>query len=176
MKKLLVIISLLIVSCVAVAQDNGAVMKPNYRKIARVVKSHKSPYYLDSLEARFSRCDTTMTVDDLRCLYFGGGDVSLRDAWRRYQLLLGRFGRHGGRANDAWWQYQMLLTAVWSTGDGSEENPLYVKDYEDFLFVSEQENPGNTLAKLNTAPRCSRLCKTAHPMPDGSWRWYCYRK
>lgn len=115
------------------AQDNGTIMKPNCRKIARVVKSPKSPYYLDSLEARFSRCDTTMTVDDLRCLYFGGGDVSLCDVWRRYQLLIGRLGRHSGRANDAWWQYQMLLNAVWSTGNGSKGHPLYVTQMADAI-------------------------------------------
>ena len=113
------------------AQDGGATMKPNYRKIARVVKSPASPYFLDSLEVRFSRCDTTLTVDDLRCLYFGGGEVSLSDAWQRYQLLFSRFGRHGGKANDAWWQYQMLLTAVWSTGDGSKRKPLHVRSRAD---------------------------------------------
>lgn len=158
------------------AQENGATLKPNYRKIARVVKSPKSPYFLDSLQARFDRCDTTMTVDDLRCLYFGGGEVSLRDAWHRYQLLLGRFGRHGGKANDAWWQYQMLLTAVWSTGDGSKENPLYVKDYEDFLFMYNQEYPGETLAKYGKSNRCSRQREVAHPMPDGTWCWFRYRQ
>lgn len=131
MRKTIAIIGLLIVCCVATAQDNGATLKPNYRKIARVVQSPSSPYFLDSLMARFDCCDTSLTVDDLRCLYFGGGDVSLHNAWRRYQLLLSRFGRHGGKANDAWSQYQMLLTAIWSTGDGTKRKPLHVASRED---------------------------------------------
>ncbi len=130
MKRIIAIISLLIVCCAAVAQENGATLKPNYRKIARVVKSPSSPFFLDSLQARFDRCDTSLTVDDLRCLYFGGGDVSLRAAWQRYHLLFSRFG-HRGKANDAWWQYQMLLTAVWSTGDGSKQSPLHVRSRDD---------------------------------------------
>lgn len=131
MKRIIVIISLLIACCAATAQDNGITLKPNYRKIARVVKSPASPYFLDSLEARFDRCDTTLTVDHLRCLYFASGDKNLSNAYRVYKLRSGRFGRQAAQVNTVWTQYQMLTTAVWSTGDGTKRKPLHVVSRED---------------------------------------------
>lgn len=135
MRRLIVVIAILLVPCLAVAQDNGVTMKPNYRKIARVVKSPSSPYFLDSLQARYGRCDTSLTVDDLRCLYFGGGAV-LRDAYGVYSMKSSRFGKQSPQANTAWTQYQMLVTAIWSTGDGTKRNPLHVICAEDAWFAS----------------------------------------
>ncbi len=112
-------------------------MKPNYRKIARVVKSPSSPYFLDSLEARFMRCDTSLTVDDLRCIYFGSSDKKLSNSYRVYSLRAGRFGRQSRQANEAWLYYQMLTTAVWSTGDGSKRKPLHVVSREDAETVAK---------------------------------------
>ena len=132
MRRIIVIIGLLIVPCVAVAQNNGRTLKPNCRKIARVVKSPESPYFIDSLEARFSRCDTTMTVDGLRCLYYSG-HAALASAHQQFLLLSSRFGVTSRRAGDAWWRYQMLLTAVWSSGDGSKRKPLYVTQMDDAI-------------------------------------------
>ena len=120
--------------CTAMRHDGGdapPTLPPDYGRIAQLVRQPSGPFFLDSLQARFDRCDTTLGVDDLRCLYYGGADVSLCDAWQRYRLLLGRFGRHAGKANDAWWQYQMLLTAVWSTGDGSAAKPLHAMSAAD---------------------------------------------
>ena len=117
------------------AQENGVTLKPDYRKIARVVKSPSSPYFLDSLQARYSRCDASMTVDDMRCLYFGGGAV-LRDAYGVYRMKSSRFGMQSPQANTAWTQYQMLVTAIWSTGDGSKRKPLHVLCREDAGFAS----------------------------------------
>jgi hypothetical protein len=130
MKKILLAIALIAFVLPVMAQDNGRTLKPNYRKIAKVVAQPSSPYFLDSLLSRFSRCDNTMTVDDLRCLYYGG-DLSLHDVWQRYQLSSGRFGRQSRQASKAWTQYQMMTTAVWSTGDGSKRKPLYVRSRED---------------------------------------------
>ena len=110
-------------SCTIMAQDNGRTLKPNYRKIARVVKSPSSPYYLDSLEERFSRCDTTLTVDDLRCLYYGGTANMLTASHKALDAAVLRFGMASRRAGIMWWRYQMLTTAVWSTGDGSKRKP-----------------------------------------------------
>ena len=98
MRKLIVIIGLLIMSCTIMAQDNGRTLKPNYRKIARVVKSPSSPYYLDSLEERFSRCDTTLTVDDLRCLYYGGTANMLTASHKALDAAVLRFGMASRRA------------------------------------------------------------------------------
>lgn len=123
-------------SCTIMAQDNGRTLKPNYRKIARVVKSPSSPYYLDSLEERFSRCDTTLTVDDLRCLYYGGAANMLTASHKALDAAVLRFGMASRRAGIMWWRYQMLTTAVWSTGDGSKRNPLYVTGRDDALWVA----------------------------------------
>lgn len=131
MRRLIVAIVILLAPCLAVAQDNGVTLKPNYRKIARVVKSPTSPYFLDSLEARFDRCDTSLTVDDLRCLYFSSSDKTLSNAYRVYKLRSSRFGRNAAQVNTVWTQYQMLTTAVWSTGDGSKSKPLHVVSRED---------------------------------------------
>lgn len=136
MKRLFVIIILSIVSCAVLAQDNGRTLKPNYRKITRVVKSTASPYFLDSLQSRFSRCDTTLTVDDLRCLYYGGETGILYRAHTRLLAVSSRFGTASRQAGVAWWQYQMLTTAVWSTGDGSKRRPLHVTAYDDAKWVA----------------------------------------
>ena len=130
MKKILFIIALIATLFPAMAQDNGRTLKPNYRKIARVVAQPSSPYFIDSLTARFGRCDATLNVDDLRCLYYGG-DVSLSSVWQRYQALSSRFGRQSKQAGRVWTQYQMLTTAVWSTGDGSKRKPLHIRSRED---------------------------------------------
>lgn len=118
------------------AQEGGRTLKPNYRKIARVVRSAASPYYLDSLEVRFSECDTAMTVDHFRCLYYGGTEGMLTAAHSAHRGLSGRFGLHSRQAGAAWWHYQMLLSAVWSTGDGSKRRPLYVTSLSDAVTAA----------------------------------------
>lgn len=117
------------------AQDNGATLPPNYRRIKKEVKRADGPYCYDSLLVRFYRCDTSLTVDDLRCLYFGGEELWLYKSFHHYWQLKGRFGRHQGKVNDAWWQYQMLETAVWSTGNGSKRKPLHVRGADDASFI-----------------------------------------
>ncbi len=155
------------------AQELPPTLPPNYRLIKKVTRDQSSPYFYDSLLARFSRCDTSLTIDDIRCLYFGGNETSVSDTYRRYQLLLSRFGRHQGRANDIWWQYQMLLSAVWSTGDGSEQHPLYVQNLDDIMQLYLLDNPDTS---QTCTRRRGRLIYVAYPLPDGSLRWCCYRK
>ena len=122
---------LVLLSLPVAAQDAGRTMKPNYRKIARVVKSPSSPYFMDSLQDRFARQDTSLTVDDLRCLYYGGESDMLYRTHTRLQAVGARFGMSSRQAGVAWWHYQMLTTAVWSTGDGSKRKPLHVTGYDD---------------------------------------------
>lgn len=131
MRRFFLYILLLLTVMPALAQDNGRTLKPNYRKIARVVKSPSSPYFLDSLVARFDRCDTTLTVDDMRCIYYGCSVVTLGEAYRVYGRRSSRFGRQSPQANAAWTQYQMLVTAIWSSGDGTKRKPLHVASRED---------------------------------------------
>lgn len=171
MRRLFATIFLALATLPIAAQENGQTLPPNYRVISRVVADNHSPYFLDSLQARFWRCDTSLTVDDLRCLYFGGSDVSLADCHRRYQLLLGRFGRHQGKANEAWWQYQMLLTAVWSTGNGSKKHPLHVRDEADLQLLTNLESGGDILRRNGL-----RFVRVRVKMPDGSHFWYSFRR
>ena len=175
MKFIYIFVVVLLVAVVwpLAAQDLPPTLPPNYRLIKKLTKKKDSPYFYDSLAARFDRCDTTLTIDDVRCLYFGGKEVSITDCHRRYKLLISRFGRHQGRANDVWWQYQMLQSAVWSTGDGSEEHPLHVQSYDDFLEFYMLDNPGSTLVRTK---RRGHFSYVAHPLPDGTWRWFCFRK
>lgn len=113
------------------AQDGGTAMKPDYRKIARLVKSPASPYFIDSLAARYHRCDTSLTVDDMRCIYYSRAVTNLCGAYGEYGIRATRFGRQSPQANVAWMQYQMLVTAIWSTGDGTRRKPLHVVCRED---------------------------------------------
>lgn len=132
MKKIVVLMSLLlVVFCAFSQQDAGQTMKPNFRKIARVTRNASSPYYAGTLAMRFQSCDTSLSVDDMRCLYFGGNGLSLSDSFQQYLLLSGRWGRQSRQANDAWTRYQLLTTAVWSTGNGTKRKPLYVMSKED---------------------------------------------
>lgn len=118
------------------AQENGRILKPNYCKIARVTHDTASPYYAVSLTERFSLCDTSLTVDGMRCLYYGG-HVTLASVHQQFLLLSSRFGITSRRAGEAWWRYQMLLSAVWSTGNGSKSKPLHVISRDDAQLVAQ---------------------------------------
>lgn len=159
------------------AQENGVVMKPNYRKIARVVRAPRSPYFLDSLAARFDRIDTTLTVDHFRCLYYGqGADTlyTLRGTYRRYTALVRLHGAESRSAGIAWWQYQMLLTAVWSTGDASQRKPLWLKDYDDYLFFLVHEAPEASDRRMR---RCGGTLRLSHAIGGGlRWHYRCPRR
>ncbi|MBR6292109.1 MAG: hypothetical protein IKR33_04835 [Bacteroidales bacterium] len=141
-KHVLLAISLAMMFLPLLAQDAGLTLPPNYKRIAKEVRKADGPFFYDSLQARFDRCDTSLTVDDLRCLYFGNGDASLCESHRRYWLLYSRFGRHGGAVNDAWTRYQMLVSAVWSTGDGSRRRPLHVNSLDDASFLMASDTEG----------------------------------
>lgn len=136
MKKILLLIALNSMLLVAYAQEAGATMKPNYRKIARVVADPSGPYFMDSLESRFARQDTSLTVDDLRCLYYGGEGGMLSGAHTRLMAVGSRFGMASRQAGVAWWHYQMLTTAVWSSGNGSRRRPLHVTSRDDAQQVA----------------------------------------
>ena len=173
MKRLVIYLVLALTVSGLVAQELPQTLPPNYKLIKKLVKKRNSPYYYDSLLARFNRCDTTFTIDDARCLYYGGTEVSIADCFRRYKLLIGRFGRHEGRANDVWWQFQMLQSAVWSTGDGSEERPLHVQNSEDLNTLDELEGVGDTIARIKVR---GRMVYERRSHPGGFYRWYCYRR
>ena len=179
MKRFALLILWSIMACAAVAQDNPRTLKPDYRKIARFVKSPASPYFMDSLRARFDRCDTTLTVDHLRCLYYGQAAsadtlLTLRSAFRRYSLLVARFGVSSRQAGRAWWQYQMLLNAVWSTGDASRRRPLHLlsEAEADFMVEVEEGLAAGSVGK-SVRRRCGRLDIVFSPASDS--RRLCFR-
>lgn len=127
------------------AQGDSNILPPNYRRIKKEIKKKSGPYYYDTLAARFERCDTTLTVDHLRCLYYSGkaDKISLYDCHHHYYTLMGRFGRHAGKVNTAWTQFQMMVSAVWSTGDGSFSHPLHVRGTDDAGFIIAHDYQGH---------------------------------
>ena len=142
MKRIVLSILLAMMLLPLVAQENGRTLPPNYCRIKKEIAKKNGPYCLDSLQARFDRCDTTLTVDDLRCLYYNPEGPQLLTTYQRYLRLQSRFGRHTGPVNDAWTRYQMLLTAIWSTGDGSRRRPLHVRSLDDSALIIASDNHG----------------------------------
>lgn len=136
--KSIVLLLSMAMAAAAVAQEAGPTLKPNYRKIARVVARPSSPFFADSLEARFARCDTSLTIDHFRCLYYSTADsLALTHAHQRYLLLASRLGSGHRRVGEAWWRYQMLTSAVWSTGNGLKSKPLHVRSEADARVAAE---------------------------------------
>lgn len=143
LKRIVILILLAMISLPLMSQNSATTKAPNYRRINKEIKKVGGLFFLDSLQARFDRCDTTLTIDHIRCLYFGvkkALDMAMIN--HRYLLQVGRFGRHQGKANDTWWQLQMLLSAVWSTGDGSRRHPFYVHDVDDAAFIMASDFEG----------------------------------
>lgn len=137
MKRLLILICLAIIALPLSAQDNGRTLKPNYRKIARVVRQPGGTYNIDSLYRHFSLRDTSMSIDHFRCLYYGGTPSMLTAAHVTLRGVGSRFGLTSRQAGEAWWRYQMLLSAIWSSGDGSKRKPLHVTGHDDAQRVAD---------------------------------------
>ena len=176
MKRIVLFVSLLLAVLPLAAQKAGGFLKPDYRRIAKEVRKPAGPFFLDTLEARFSRCDTALDVDQLRCLYFSGAGPSIADVYRRYMLLVGRLGFHGGRANDTWTQYQMLLSAVWSTGDASRSHPLHVADTGDAAHIIACDGHGDMTCRQYRHRRYMLLCYEANDTGDYDVWFYIRRK
>lgn len=157
------------------AQDAGLTLPPNYKRIAKEVRKADGPFFYDSLQARFDRCDTSLTVDDLRCLYFSDSTILLYETYHRYFKLRSRFGNHAGRVNDAWTQYQMLLTAVWSTGNGSKKQPLHVRGVDDAAFIIASDVRGNMVKEFYVHRRYILLRYVAQDEGDYDV-WFYIRK
>lgn len=145
MKRLLIIIGLLIVSCAAIAQENPTPMPPNYERIQKETTRWFGEFRYKRLAKRFERCDTTMTVDHFRCLYYGAWlrrkhnntDIKVDNYRLQYVLYCDSYGESSPEANHAWWRLQMLLTAIWSSGNGSKEYPFYVTSPQDMFYMIE---------------------------------------
>lgn len=125
------------------SQDNPVPLPPNYERIDKETHRMFGEYRYKRLVKRFERCDTTMTVDHFRCLYYGAWlrrrnnvtDVKVDVYHALYVLDSSFYGSSSVMANRDWWRLQMLLTAVWSSGNGSAEYPFYVTSPDDMIFI-----------------------------------------
>lgn len=131
MKKIVAFIALVSIGFALVAQDAPKTLKPNYRKIARVMKVADGPYFGDSLVAWMERGDRDLDVDQWRCLYYGTDRYSVADAQRRFKLISSRMGLHSPKLQAVKRELNGLQDAVWSTGNGTKKKPLYVRSRED---------------------------------------------
>lgn len=81
MKKLFFLTLLFLVPCVAFSQnDEGenivvgeelSFMAPNYENIKRDISDPSSRFYYPRLLERLAKCDTTLDLEELRCIYYG---------------------------------------------------------------------------------------------------------
>lgn len=82
MRKITASICLAIIAgCQLFAQEYEA---PDYAAIRKQTFNSKSPTYYPSLMQRFVDCDSTLTLDDYRCLYYG---FPLREDFIPYQNI-----------------------------------------------------------------------------------------
>lgn len=138
----LLLFALLLVPMAVWAQDNPTPLPPNYERIREETGRWFGEYNYRRLKKRFDRCDTTMTVDHFRCLYYGAaqrGDTSytLVVCYRSYRRLCDSLGQWHPTTQQAWWRLQMLTAAVWSSGNGSEELPFHVASFRDGVYMKE---------------------------------------
>jgi len=136
----LLLLALLLVPLALQAQDNPAPLPPNYELIKKETGRWFGEYRYKSLVKRFKQCDTTMTVDHFRCLYYGAalrGDSTqtLMHYGRSYRQLTDSLGQWHPTTQREWWRLQMLTAAVWSSGNGSKEHPFYVICGEDERYM-----------------------------------------
>lgn len=141
MKRALLIIYLIIISCIASAQENPAPLPPDYPRIKKETRRWFGDYRYGHLEKLFTRCDSTLTIDHFRCLYYGAAlrsdtNYTLMHLGRHYRHLTDSLGQWHPATQQAWWRLQMLLSAVWSSGNGSEEAPFYVACPDDERYMS----------------------------------------
>ena len=67
----LLLLALLLVPLALQAQDNPAPLPPNYELIKKETGRWFGEYRYSRLVTRFWNCDTNLTVDHFRCLYYG---------------------------------------------------------------------------------------------------------
>lgn len=139
------------------AQDNPAPLPPNYERIQKETHRWFGEYRYNRLVRMFWDCDTTMTVDHYRCLYYGAamrGDTTytLAECHSRYTLKRNLLGQWNPATQEAWWQLQMMLAAVWSSGNGSEEHPFHVASHSDARYMRDDTGDGNIHCMLMGEP------------------------
>ena len=120
------------------AQENPAPMPPNYERIRKETKRWFGEYNYKKLVKRFERCDTTMTVDHFRCLYYGAaqrGDTAYTISNQK-----------------SWWHRVNLIQAVWSSGNGSDTLPFHVATFADARFMRDDTGDSSVRCMLMGRP------------------------
>ena len=176
MKRLLQLTLLALMALPAVAQENPAPLPPNYELIKKVTGRWFGEYRYKSLVKRFERCDTTMTVDHFRCLYYGAalrGDSTqtLMRYGQDFRRLTDSLGMWHPTTQQAWWRLQMLLAAVWSSGNGEREHPFYVSCADDarYMIYECRDMPYdifNNIYPFEYSPTPKMLLESAGLLPD----------
>lgn len=144
------------------AQDNPKPVPPNYERIKKETRRWFGEYRYRSLVRRFERCDTSLTVDHYRCLYYGAalrGDTT-------YTLTV--VGRRDG--NSGWIQLMGLLQAVWSSGNGSDTLPFHVASYADARFMRDDTGDPDVCCSLMGKPLRRRTAARVKPLVPRSGR------
>lgn len=68
MKKIFTVIATIVMGLHAMAQETSA---PDYKQIEKDIQDKNSAFYYPSLKARYAVADKTLTIDELRHLYYG---------------------------------------------------------------------------------------------------------
>lgn len=134
----LLLLALLLVPLALQAQDNPAPLPPNYELIKKETGRWFGEYRYKSLVKRFKQCDTTMTVDHFRCLYYGAaqrGDTAYTISNQK-----------------SWWHRVNLIQAVWSSGNGSDTLPFHVATFADARFMRDDTGDSNVRCMLMGRP------------------------
>ena len=99
-------------SCVLYPQEDSQFTKPDYTLIEKNVKDKKSTYYFKTLYDRFTKADSTMTMEEKRHLYYG---YSFQEEYAPYSR------------SDAYKELNEIL----------QKEELSKTDYEKILVLSE---------------------------------------
>lgn len=126
------------------AQENPVPLPPNYERIQKETHRWLGEYRYRSLVKRFERCDTTLTVDHYRCLYYGAAQRG--DTTYTLTAVRRRTGMKG------WTQLLALESAVWSSGNGTDTLPFHVASYADARYMRDDTGDSNVRCTLMGKP------------------------
>ena len=157
MNKIPLIVLLVLVLLPGVqAQENPAPVPPNYERIQKETRRWFGEYRYKSLVKRFERCDTSLTVDHYRCLYYGAAQRG--DSIYTLSAVSRRTG------NTGWLQLMGLLQAVWSSGNGSDTLPFHVASYADARYMRDDTGDPEVCCALMGKPLRRSSNVTVEPL------------
>ncbi len=163
MNKIPLIVFLVLVLLPGVqAQENPAPVPPDYERIGKETKCWFGEYRYKSLVKRFERCDTSLTVDHYRCLYYGAAQRG--DSIYTLSAVSRRTG------NTGWLQLMGLLQAVWSSGNGSDTLPFHVASYADARYMRDDTGDPEVCCALMGKPLRRRIAARVEPLVPRSGR------